>query len=289
MPRVEGGGVFVDGPYVAAFATSSPGVTELVWNGWLPMYRLEGRSPDERARAHGVNVANRRLSVEAYAGFVGRWKAALHRCRTEAEVVALGRPARPQGPAEPGASRGERADIDAVDEGALDAFKGALAEAARVRARLAGRRLPLEVTVDAKLGVRVELGAAACTAGASAARAVDAGCRAPAGGGAGLEADGTALRTVAAGPASATLAGDRLESVELSRGPAYVRLGRSSAAVGLGGQRALSSGPGGARASVEARLGVEVQLLDAETVRRALSREDHWAEVPGGSTRGGER
>jgi len=71
MSRVEGGGVFVDGPSLLAFESNEPGAVDLVWNGWLPMYRLDGRSPDERARVHAVNVANRRLSVAAFAGFVG--------------------------------------------------------------------------------------------------------------------------------------------------------------------------------------------------------------------------
>jgi hypothetical protein len=277
MARVEGGGVFVDGPSVAAFE-SSPGVTELHWNGWGPLRPLDGLGPDERARVHAANLASRRRSVDAFAAFVDRWRGALRRCRTEEEVVALGRPARPAGPAEPGAARGERADLDAIDARVLDVLRDALAEAGRVRDRLAGRRSPLDVDVEVKVGLRIQAGPVACAAAASAAGGVEAGCRAAAGGAAGLDADGAPTRAVAAGPVSVTVAGDRIDSVELARGPAYARLGRSSVAAGLGGQRTLAVAPGGARLSAEARLGVELRLLDAETVRRALSGQDEWAK-----------
>jgi hypothetical protein len=278
MPRVEGGGVFVDGPSVAAVSSGEPGVVDLEWNGWLPMYRLDGRSPDERAKIHGINVANRRHSIAAFGAFLERLVEAARRCRTEDEVIALGRPRLPEGPPEPGARRGERKDLDAIDSDRVHLVREALAELGRIRARLAGRREPLDVALEAKVGLRLENAKGSCAIGAGLQGGLDGGCKASAGAGEGVEADGTARRALAAGPVSVTFAGDRIESVELSRGPAYARLERSSAAVGLGGRRTLATGPGGARLSAEARLGVDVRLLDAETVRRALSGEDCWAK-----------
>jgi len=276
MSRVQGGSPF--GPSVVAERSSyDPAVTDLLWHGWLPFFRIEGRTPDERARAHGVNVANRRLGVEAYAGFLDRWVKAARGCSTEDEVIALGRPVLPRFPKEPGARESERKDLDAVDEDCTHLLREALGEVGRIRARLADRRAPLDVRLEARVGLKVETGTGSCSLGASLAGGVEAGCRAPAGGVVGLGRDGTASRTIAAGPASVTFGADRIESVELSHGPAYVRSGADVAAAGIGGQRALGAGRP-VKVSAEARVGVEVQLLDAETVRRALSNEDFWAK-----------
>jgi hypothetical protein len=277
MARVEGPGVFVE-TNVVALASSEPGVVDLHWNGWLPTYSLLGRTADERARVHGVNVANRRLSVEAFGRFLERWVAAAGRCATEDEIVALGRPRVPDAPGEPGALPGERADLDSFNGPCKRLLREALAEVDRLRAGLAGRRRPLDVRPDLRLALEVKGHGRSCRVAASASGGVAAGCRTTAGVGARVDPDGRASTTLTAGPVTVTAAGDRIESVELAAGGAYARLGASSAAAGLGARRELVATPDGVRVSAEARLGVEVELLDAETVRRALSHEDFWAK-----------
>jgi hypothetical protein len=173
---------------------------------------------------------------------------------------------------------GVRKDLDAVDSDCVHLVREALAEIGRIRARLARRREPLDVQVDAKLGVRVEYAGVSCGAGVSSSGGVDVGCKGAASAGVRLAADGRASEWIAAGPLGVVRAGDRIESVTYSSGPAYGRLGTSAVAVGIGAKRALGTGTAGPKVSAEARLGVDVQLLDAETVRRALSNEDFWAK-----------
>jgi hypothetical protein len=278
MPRVEGGGVFVDGPNLLALESNEPGVSDLIWNGWLPLYSLEGRSPADRARAHAINVVNRRLSVAAFGRSMERLVEAARRCRTEDEVIALGRPRLSYGPAEPGAQLGERQDISGIDRLYVRVVRDTLGELGRIRASLAGRRMPLDVKADLRAALLVDGDKGSCSVGASASGGLSARCKGAVGAGGRLGADGLVSGAVSAGPVTVATSGDRIESVELSGGPAYARLGRSSAALGLGVKRGLATGPAGVRVSAELRLGVDVELLDAETVRRALSREDWWAK-----------
>jgi hypothetical protein len=277
MSRVQAGSS--NGPGVVAVPSSAdPSFDELHWTGWRRLRSLEGLRGEARAAAHRANIADRQRDLEDFRAFCRQLRERLQRCTTDEERIALGQLLRPEVPLEPGATRAERTDFMRIQEEFTGETRGVLAEVGRTRARLEGRREPLDARLELKVGLRIDGGSGTCGVGATLDGGIDAGCRAPAGGAAGIERDGRASRSVAAGTASVTFVGDRIESVELAHGGAYGRVGRSSVAIGLGGQRAVSAPGAKVTVSVEARVGVDVQLLDRETVRRALSPENRWAK-----------
>jgi hypothetical protein len=247
---------------------------DVEWNRFRPLVPLDGRSPADRAEAHRVNVERRKLDLADYEAFLKEHVEGAKRCRTLDELIAHGRPRSPQTPKESYADRGERKDFDDLDERFLGAMSDALEDISRIRAKLEGRRMPLDVRVDASATVKAslagrEFGVEASLADRTVAATV---------GGAGTT---TRCARDAAGDTrcSGTVAGitasrDGVESVEVRLGGGYGRIGRGSVAAGVAVGRRVGDEALSVRA--EAKLGVDVKLLDAETVRRAFSPVDYW-------------
>jgi hypothetical protein len=66
MPRVESGST----AFVVLPLRTEGAPVDVLWNGWRPLYRLDGRSPADRDAAHRANVAIRRGDVRAFEAFV---------------------------------------------------------------------------------------------------------------------------------------------------------------------------------------------------------------------------
>jgi hypothetical protein len=247
---------------------------DVEWNRFRPLVPLEGRSPAERAEAHRVNVERRKLDLSDYQAFLKEHVEGAKRCKTLDELIAHGRPKSPEMPGEAYADRGERRDFDDLYGRFVHAMRDALGDLNRARAKLEGRRLPLDVQVDASAAVKAslagrEFGVDASLSDRSAAATVGgagttARCARDAGG------DTRCSGTVA----GITASRDGVDSVEVKLGGGYGRIGGGSVAAGVAVGRRVGNEAVSVRA--EAKLGVDVKLLDAETVYRAFSPIDYW-------------
>lgn len=262
------------GPIPSAVPAAGAGAVDVVWTSFRPLFRLEGRTPEQRSEAHRVNVAHRKLDLADFEAFLRRHGEAARTCRTVDALLAHGRPVLPSSPKEAYATRSERGDLDALDARFVHALTDALAELDGIRARLEGRRRPLDVRVDASLALKARVGgreygveaslpdrtAAASLGGAGAAARCALG---PAG--------EVRCGVVVAGISAS---GGEVDSIELKVAGAYGRLGAGAVAAGVAAGREVGGEALALRA--EAKVGLDVKLLDAETVRRAFSPEDSW-------------
>jgi hypothetical protein len=248
---------------------------DVEWNRFRPLVPLEGRSPADRAEAHRVNVERRKLDLSDYQAFLKEHVEGAKRCKTLDELIAHGRPKLPDAyPWERGASTAENQDLAAVHKTFSSRTGAALDELGRLRAELQGRRLPLDVRVDAAVAVKAslagrEFGVEASLSDRSAAATV---------GGAGTtarcERDARGDTRCSGTVAGVTASRDGVDSVEVKLGGGYGRIGGGSVAAGVAMGRRVGNDAVSVRA--EAKLGVDVKLLDAETVHRAFSPVDYW-------------
>ncbi len=273
MPRVDSGSASVVLPLRAG-----DGPVDVLWSGWRPLYGLDGRSPADRDAAHRANVAIRRGDLRSFEAFLAGFVEEARRITTLDAFLAHGRPVVPRLPEYPGTTtRRERADMDAVGSDFTHVTRDALGALGSIRAGLAGRAAPGEVELEATCGISVSRGGSRVALEASltdgkltlVARPSAAASLA-----AGVGAEGSALRAVALGPVSLGVARDRIESVEIRRGPAYARLEDAALAAGASVRSRL--GRNGSGLAAECKVGVRLQLLDRETARRALSPADEW-------------
>ncbi|WP_242345970.1 hypothetical protein [Anaeromyxobacter terrae] len=273
MSRIESSSA----PHVVLPPREPHGARDLLWNGFRPSYSLLGRSPDSRATAHRANVALRRLDLEDFERFLAGWVESAKACRTLEDLAAHPRavnPIRELQPWEPGAVTAENEDLAAIHQGFVHALGEALGEVERHRARLERRPAPLQATADVSVGLELTVGPAHLGAQASLAeREVSAS----------LGARSAALRCgldAAGRPSCAaktpvlTATKDRLEPPEVRYGALSGSARRDGFTVQVGPSARL--GTDRVNAQVRAEVGLRVQLLDAETVRRALSSEDFW-------------
>lgn len=258
---------FIDGP---------GGAVDVLWNGFRPLASLEGLSGEKRAAVHRLNVERRKLDLADYGRFLDRFVEEARGCRTLDEHIAHGRPTIPDFPWEPGRTMSENKDLSAVHRRFIHGTTEALLDLAKIRAQIEARRLPLDVDLegsvalkarvaDREVGVQASLPARSATAsygvGPAAAKCVLD------------QAGGTRC---AANVAGATLSDRGVESLEISTGATYARASRETVAAGLKLGRTI--GGDGLSLRAEAKLGLNVQLLDAETVHRAFSSEDFWSK-----------
>lgn len=247
---------------------------DVQWSKFRPLVPLEGRSPADRAEAHRVNVERRRLDLSDYQAFLKEHVEGAKRCRTLDELIAHGRPRVMTGPKERDGSERETKELGRLDERFRQAATAALYDLGCVRAKMEGRRMPLDVRVDASAAVKAslagrEFGVEASLADRTAAATV---------GGAGVTArcgaDGKGATRCSGTAAGVTFSGDGVDSVEVKLGGGYGRIAGGSVVAGVAvghrvGNEALS-------VRAEAKLGLDVKLLDAETVYRAFSPVDYW-------------
>ena len=273
MPRVESGST----AFVVLPLRTEGAPVDVLWNGWRPLYRLDGRSPANRDAAHRANVAIRRGDVRAFEAFVAGFVEEARQAPALEAFLAHGRPVRPQQPAYHGTTERERADMDAIGGDIVHALRDALDELGSIRARLERRAAPGQVDLEVSCGISVSHGGRRVALEASLTDGtLTAGAQPSAGAStaAGVGPDGAKLRAVALGPVTAGVSGDRIEWVEVRRGPAYARLEDAALAAGVSARSRIARD--GTTFSAECKAGVRLQLLDRETARRALSPADEW-------------
>lgn len=275
MPRVESGSTAAVLPLRAG---GEP--VDVEWSGFRPLYRLDGRSPADRDAAHRANVAIRRGDLRAFEAFLSRFVEEGRRAPTLEAFLAHGRPVLPRLPAYPGTTtEAERADLDAVGGEFTHATRDALGDLESIRARFEGRAASGEVELEASCAVSVSRGGRTASLEVSLTDGklrIGAQPRDRDGvsvGGA-LGPGGVTARSVGLGAITLGVAGDRIESVEVRRGPAYARIEDAAVAAGVSAGRRLERR--GAEIAAECKAGVRLQLLDRETARRALSPADEW-------------
>jgi hypothetical protein len=267
----------ISGAPAARVTDEQLGSVDVQWNRFRPLESLEGLSGDDRAAAHLRNVGRRKLDLADYARFVERFVDEARRCCTLDEYIAHGRPKIPQPPPERGARESERRHLDDIYREFTDATREGLYQITKSRAKLESRRMPLDVNPECAVGAKAKVaGRSVGVQGSLTDRSISVWY------GSGrvttrctLDQKGArCVRNVA----GVTISDRGVDSIEVSTGPAYVRMSPETVALGLKVGRVV--GGDGARVSVgaEVKAGLNVQLLDAETVRRALSNEDFWAK-----------
>jgi hypothetical protein len=264
----------IPGASAARLTDEQAGAIDVMWYGFRPLASLEGLSGPERAAVHRQNVERRKLDLADYQRFLGRFVEEGRGCLTFEEHVAHGRPKVPEPPWEPGGTRRDNEDLRPLRQGFVGATRDALLENDRARAKLEKRRMPLDVQVEASVAVKArvagrEIGVEKSLTDGSDTGLVGLGlmtekCK--------LDEGGKCVTKLG----GAAIANGGLESVEISTGATYMRASCDAVAGGLKAGRTIDLGALALRA--EAKLGVNVQLLDAETVRRALSNEDFWTK-----------
>lgn len=273
MSRVESSAA----PHVVLPPRAPLGARDLLWNGFRPPYALRGRSPEQRALAHRANVAHRRLDLEDFKRFLAEWVRSAKACRTLDELAAHPRvvdPIRELQPWEPGAVTAENQDLAAVHGEFRHELAEALGEVERHRARLERRPAPLEVKLEATVGLEVGQGGrrvggqvslpdGTVTASLGARRA-SVRC----------ELDRAGRTRCSLQSAAFSASADGLDAPEVARASISGTAQRDAFTVQAG--PALRLGRSGLHLEAQARLGVRVQLLDVETARRAVSNEDSW-------------
>jgi hypothetical protein len=260
----------------ARFIDEPAGAIDVLWNGFRPLASLERLSGEERAAVHRLNVERRKLDLADYERFLDQYVKEAQQFRTLDECIAHGRPEIPHFPWEPGGTQSDNEDLRALKQGFTHATAEALLEIGKIRARLEARRMPLDVGVEASVALKVrvadrEVGAQASLPDRSASAWYGVGPAA-----ARCTLDEAGRTTCAANVAGLTVSDRGVESLEISTGATYARASRESVAAGLKLGRTI--GVDGLSIRAEAKLGVSVQLLDAETVHRALSSEDFWTK-----------
>ena len=273
MPRVDSGSASVVLPL-----RQEGGPVDVLWNGWRPLYGLDGRSPADRDAAHRANVAIRRGDLRAFEAFLSGFVEEARRATTLEALLAHGRPMVPRLPAYPGTTtRRERAEMDAVGSDFTHVTRDALGEIESIRARLEGRAASAQMNLEASCAVSVSRGGRKASLEASLTDGkltIGAQPRAGVSVGGALGTGGVTSRSVALGAITLGVAGDRIESVELRSGPAYARLEDAAVAAGVTAGRRLERNE--AEIAAGCKAGVRLQLLDRETARRALSPADEW-------------
>ncbi|HEY6004805.1 MAG TPA: hypothetical protein VIV57_18155 [Anaeromyxobacter sp.] len=266
----------IPGAAAARFVDEAGGAIEVVWNGFRPPASLEGLSGEARTAVHRANLARRKLDLADYERFLDRHVEEARRLRTVDEDIAHGRPKIPEGPWEPGATMSERQDLASVNQGFVHDTTKAILDLVEIRSKLEARRMPLDVGLEASVGLKVRVGDRMVGAEASLTDGSVAGSYG-AGGVVGKcwldEAGKTGCAAIAGG---AKVSSGGIESLEISTGLGYARASRESVAAGVKVGRTIGGDAFSVRA--EAKVGLNVQLLDAETVRRALSNEDFWTK-----------
>jgi hypothetical protein len=273
MSRIESSAA----PHVVLPPREPLGARDLLWNGFRPPYSLPGRTPEQRAFAHRANLAHRRLDLEDFKRFLAEWVASARACRTLEELAAHPRavdPIRELQPWEPGATTSENQDLAAVHGGFRHELADALREVERHRARLERRPVPLDVRLEATIGL--EAGVRGGRVGAQAsipdgvvtaslgARRATLRC----------ELEGAGRTRCSVQTAALTASTDGLEALEVARAAVSGSARRDG--FGLAAGPAIRLGRSGLHVEAQAKVGLRVQLLDVETARRALSSEDFW-------------
>jgi hypothetical protein len=262
----------ITGAPAARFTDEQRGSIDVIWNGFRPLASLEGLTGEERAAVHRLNVERQKLDLGEYEHFLERFVEEGRGCLTFEEHVAHGRPKVPEPPWEPGGTTRDNEDLRPLRQGFIGATREALHQNEKIRAKLEERRVPLDVNGECSVAVRAqvagrEVGAQASLTDGSAAAWYAVG---PLAAKCTLDQAG---RTSCVGKVAGVTVSDRgVESLEISTGATYARASRDRVAAGL----SVGTTIGVVRA--EAKLGLAVQLLDAETVRRALSDEDFWSK-----------
>jgi hypothetical protein len=278
MPRIESSTCT---PAGAGDVPDGAGV-DVVWNGYRPLYRVEGRSEEDRARAHGCNLALRRLDLSDYERFVEAHVQAARSCESHRALLLHGRFRDPQLPPRPaGLTRQEHAQLDRIESRFRQVAARGLRELGAIRLALEGRPVPLGWRAEASLGLTVAAGGRELGLEASLPRREVAATARVHGlsAAASLERDGGAadrLELHAAG-ASWTFVGDRVESFSFEHGAAFGKVSGSAVTVGVKAERRFGREDGPVRIAASVKAAVTVNGIDAETVREALSPEDAWA------------
>jgi hypothetical protein len=274
MPRVESGSA----AFVVLPLRTEGDPVDVLWNGWRPLYRLDGRSPADRDAAHRANVAIRRGDLRAFEAFLSGFVEEARQAPTLEAFLAHGRPMVPRLPEYTGTTtRRERADMDAVGSDFSHATRDGLGELESIRAPLEGRAASGQVDLEASCAVSVSRGGRGASLEASLTDGkltIGAQPRAGVSVVDALGPGGVKSRSIALGAITFGAAGDRIESVEVRRGPAYARLEDAAVAAGVSAGRRIERN--GAEIAAECKAGVRLQLLDRETARRALSPADEW-------------
>lgn len=278
MPRTEG-----SSPSSPLLATAVRDGFDVAFTALRPMFRLEGRSPADRARAHELNVAHRWMDLQDFEKFLSAFVAEARTAKTLDAFIAHGRPVFATWEdrlREPGASFSERRDLEPVIGAFRAALRDALGELEGIRAGLEGRRAPLDVDLKASVAVKAHVHGAQFGIEASLDdRAAGASFGTPMASWRSSSKDGVATDRIdlGGGPVAVTLDRDRIESVEL-RSPvgAYARLEGSAVEIGIAAGRRFGRREG-LCLDLQAKAGVSVNGIDPETVRRALSNRDEWA------------
>jgi hypothetical protein len=266
----------IPGAPAARFTDEGRDSIDVIWNGFRPLASLQGLSGEERAAVHRLNVERRKIDLADYERFLAEFGEEARGCRTLEELVAHGRPRVPEPPAERGAMQGERADLDAIHGGFIHATLEGLWDITRIRAKLDAHRLPLDVRIEASVGLKARVGGRVVGAETSLTDLSGTGSYGAAGVTEKCKLDELGETSCATAIGGATVSSRGLESLEIATGATYARATRETVAAGVRLGRTIGGEELALRA--EAKLGLNVQLLDAETVRRALSNEDFWTK-----------
>jgi hypothetical protein len=268
----------IPGAPAARLTDEQRGSIDVVWNGFRPLTSLEGLSGEQRAEAHRQNVARRKADLADYERFFDRFVADGRRCRTLDEIIAFGRPKLPDFPWERGGTMRENGDLASIHQRIQAATREALFDITKIRADIEKRRMPLDVQLEASVGVKAVVGGRSIgseksltddsTTGSYGAGPVTEKCR----------QDAAGKESCVTNVAGMSVSNRGVESLEATAGPTYLRASRETVALGVRAGPKISIGALSLRA--EAKVGANVKLLDAETVRRALSNEDFWCKKP---------
>lgn len=266
----------IPGAPAARFTDEQRGSIDVLWNGFRPVASLEGLNGEERAAVHRLNVERRKLDLADYERFLDRFVEEARGCGTRDEHIAHGRPKAPDAPWEPGGTQRDNEDLRPMGQGFLRATREALYQNEEIRAKIEARRLPLDVDGECSVAVGAraagrEVGVQASLTGRSATASYALGPLA-----AKCTLDEEGRTRCVANVSGLTVSDHGVESLEISTGATYARA--SSETVAAGVRLGRTVGGDGLSVRAEAKIGLKVQLLDAETVRRALSDEDFWSK-----------
>ena len=149
MPRVESGST----AFVVLPLRTEGAPVDVLWNGWRPLYRLDGRSPADRDAAHRANVAIRRGDLRAFEAIPVPFRGGGAQ-GDDARSVPRPRPTDgAAAPRYPGTTtRGERADMDAMGSDITHVTRTRSARSDRFARGSSGRAAPGRVDLEASCG-----------------------------------------------------------------------------------------------------------------------------------------
>jgi hypothetical protein len=193
---------------------------------------------------------------------------------------AYGRPAEPTSDHPPAVTKAEEDQLDFAYRRAFRAYERECRERSGLMAHAEGRTAPLEVTVEAQVSAALASGGRrvgfTASLGGDRVRTSASAAQGPSTARAMSKSDRIEVAPAISTPVgTATLGqGGKLDRLEVTPMPGqavgpYLATSGESVSVGLRGGTRIERG--GFEASLQARAGLRLQLLDAETVRLAMT------------------